>query len=318
MSPRCSILMRTKNVDWVLHHTLSALRAQTVQDYELWIVDSGSTDRTLEIAATVEHQRIDIEPAEYFPGKVLNRAAAHARAEILVLWNSDAVPLRDDALEHLLGAFDDPNVQAAYARQLPRPDADPWVRREYAASFPEEGPPPEWIGLSFPLAAIRTAAWREHPFYTDAWGSEDTEWGLRARRRGARIAYVREALVMHSHDYTLAQGFGRRFVEGEADAFIHPDRPASLLRSALRAAKGAVEDLREAWRARQPRDAARGGARRVVDAIGYLRGNRHGVRRRDEGVGDPRLGARAVLRRHESLRSADDRQALRTLDGESR
>ena len=44
-----SIIMRTKNSDWVVGQTLKSLYSQTFQDFELIIVDSGSTDNTLNI-----------------------------------------------------------------------------------------------------------------------------------------------------------------------------------------------------------------------------------------------------------------------------
>ena len=50
-SPRVSVIMRTKNSDWVVAQALQALHSQTFRDFELLVVDSGSTDRTLEIVA---------------------------------------------------------------------------------------------------------------------------------------------------------------------------------------------------------------------------------------------------------------------------
>jgi glycosyltransferase involved in cell wall biosynthesis len=44
--PRVTVIMRTKNSDWVVHQALAALFSQTYRDFELLVVDSGSTDRT--------------------------------------------------------------------------------------------------------------------------------------------------------------------------------------------------------------------------------------------------------------------------------
>lgn len=298
-TPRVTVIMRTKNSDWVVHHALAALFSQTYRDFELLVIDSGSTDRTLAILDEYPHRRIEIRPEEYFPGPVLNLGASHARGELLVFQNSDGVPLDDRVLARVVAAFDDPRVEAALARQLPRPEARGWVRREYAASFPDSEDSAPWITLSMPFAAMRRTTWEAHPFYEDAWASEDTEWGLRARRRGARIAYVRDACVMHSHDYTLRQGYGRRFVEGEADAFLHDlSTPlgTTLRRTFSGMARDVVADLRS------PHDLVPDVMRRVVDGVGYYRGLRHGLSRRRCGDRDPRLGQSVVLARHESAR----------------
>jgi rhamnosyltransferase len=108
---------------------------------------------------------------------------------------------------------------------------------------------------------------------------------------------------MHSHDYTLKQGYGRRFIEGEADAFIH-DRPTAPLRLLGRAARGAATDVASDLQAGDLLGALRSFARRVVDAWAYFRGHRHGWRRRRSGDDDARLGQKVVLARHESNRSA--------------
>ncbi|NRB22159.1 glycosyltransferase [Shewanella sp.] len=238
-SHRLAIIMRSKNSAWVIANTLAALHSQDFQDYDLILVDSGSTDTTLDIARFYDCQLIHIEPGDYYPGKVLNQAIEQCQADILVFLNSDAVLLRDDSLSHLLDAFNAPDTVAAFGRQIPRPEAHQWVKRDYATSFPATGTPPSWITLSLPFAAMRRQYWLQHPFYEDAWGSEDTEWGHWAQTCGYKIAYVPQALLMHSHNYTLKQLYGRRFVEGEADAFIY-HKKHKLISAFTRFCKGFI------------------------------------------------------------------------------
>ena len=226
MNKRVTIIMRCKNSDWVIAEALSALFSQHFKDFELLVVDSGSTDRTLEFVSAYPCRLIEIAPEHYYPGKVLNEAVAHCNSDLIVFLNSDSVMLSPNSLGNLVSALDDENLVAAYGRQLARPEAETWVKRDYAASFPEHAQDkPSWITLSFPLAAIRQDALKQHAFYTDAWASEDTEWGEWARQMGHKIAYVPTATTMHSHNYSLKEIYGRRFVEGEADCFIFKKRP---------------------------------------------------------------------------------------------
>lgn len=297
--PTCAVILRCKNSAHEIGLALAALFSQDYQDFELLVIDSGSTDKTLEIVSAYPHRLIRIAPQDYVPGRVLNRGIQENASPICVFLNSDCALLSPQALGRLVAAFDDPAVMAAFARQVPRPEAWSWVRREYLASFPPQGEAPPWIELSLPFAAMRRAAWLEQPFYDEAWGSEDTAWGHRARQRGWKIRYVADSLVMHSHNYTLKQLYGRRFIEGEADSFIYGnvDQP---LRLALRGVNQTLRDWLADARDGSWADLPLAPIRRGVDAWGYIKGARHGSRRRQAGVADISHGQKVVLDRHVS------------------
>lgn len=300
-TPLVTILMRSKNADWVIGQALAGLFSQDFKDFELLVIDSGSTDRTLEIVSRYPHRLVQIPGSEYFPGRVLNRGIEISKSPIIVFQNSDAVPLSNRSLTHLVRAFDDPAVQAAFGRQIPRPEADPWVRREHAESFPDAPKTPPWITMALPWSGMRRSAWEQHRFYTEAWGSEDTEWGQWAVNHGWKIAYVSEAIAMHSHNFTLKQLYSRRFIEGEADAFIYR-RPNSMARAALRVLGSSLKDFRDCYRSRDWLDLPRAPLRRAVYHYAYLKGHELGVRRMREGVADATIGQRTALEGHESNR----------------
>ena len=294
--PTVSVIMRSKNSDWVIGSALEGLFSQTFTDFELLVVDSGSTDRTLEIVRAYPCRLVEIPPSDYYPGAVLNQAIEACDSDLLVFQNSDSVPLSPHTLSRLLAAFDDPETVGAYGRQLPRPDAETWVRRDYQASFPPQAPGAPWMGLSLPLAAIRRSAWEEHPFYTEAWASEDTEWGIWAKRAGRKVVYVPGALVMHSHNYSLREIYGRRFVEGEADAFIYRDR--STLAGTTRAfAASVARDALHHVRARDVAGLVKTPARRFVYHRAHYLGHKLGERRIARGDTDASIGQKAVLAR---------------------
>lgn len=297
--PNVTVIMRCKNSDWVIHQALAGLFSQSFRDFELLVVDSGSTDRTLDIVRRYPCRLIEIEAGDYYPGAVLNRAIGQARGDIIVFQNSDAVPLSSDALQALVSALDAPDVEAAFGRQIPRPEADTWVCRDYAAAFPTEGTPPGWMVYSLPFAAMRRSAWEANRFYTDAWGSEDTEWGCRAVRRGSRPRYVPAATVMHSHNYSLRQLYGRRFIEGEADAFIHGDT-AMFAAVARRTLASAVRDLAACIRHRDWRAIFVIPVRRLVYHWAYLKGRRLGEHRIRSKDPDASRGQRTVLERYQA------------------
>lgn len=313
--PLISVIMRTKNNEDILAEALSSLFQQDLQDFELIIVDSGSVDRTLEIAAHYPHRLIRIQPQDYFPGKVLNAAAAQATGKYLVFQNSDVVLLHKSALSALIMPLDNnPSVCASFARQKSRPEAQGWVQKDYAKSFPATDGAPSWLPYSLPFAAMRYSSWLDFPFYTWAWGSEDTEWGYRQRLRDPQsIVYVPEAEVMHSHNYTLSQIYGRSYIEGEADAWMRPYHSTSFLSqgAALRMAKRflragfqGLKDAYKAWATGRAGEAWGSLPRRLMWEWGHEQGFRWGLQRLAAGgiEDQSQRGQAVVLQRHCSLR----------------
>jgi rhamnosyltransferase len=292
--PFVSIIMRSKNSDWVIASALDALYSQEYMRFELIVVDSGSTDNTLDILKSYPCRLIQIEPGDYYPGKVLNDAIELCSSEIIVFINSDSVMLSPKSLGNLLASFDNPLTSAAFGRQLPRPEAHTWVQRDYTLSFPDQAEAPDWLGLSLPLAAFRRTAWEQHPFYTDSWASEDTEWGLWAKRNGHKVDYVPSALTMHSHNYTLKEIYGRRFVEGEADAFIHQTKMTPL-KACIHLLKSCFNDTKAHLAARDIQGLLFSPIRRAVYHWAYLKGNSIGFQRVSDHNLDTSIGQEIVL-----------------------
>jgi len=296
--PKVSVIMRCKNSDWVIAEALAGLHSQTFKDFELIVVDSGSSDTTLEIVSQYPCRLIQIEPTQYYPGAVLNMAIKEAKADLIVFQNSDGVPLCQHTLQRLVAAFDSAEIDAALTRQLPRPEAETWVRKDYELSFPDAAETPPWIRLSLPMAAMRKSAWEKHKFYTQAWASEDTEWGEWAVQNGLKIKYVKDAIIMHSHNYTLKQIFGRKFVEGEADAFIYAAKP-NIIKAKMKFFKGCLRDFITYL---QAKDFAHMGSiipRNFVYQYAHYRGLRLGYKRLRTGDTDPSKGQVNVLSRYE-------------------
>ncbi|HUF62620.1 MAG TPA: glycosyltransferase family A protein [Verrucomicrobiales bacterium] len=296
--PRVSVIMRSRNSERWIEAALGGLFGQSFRDIEVLVVDSGSRDATLEIASRFPCRIIGIPAESYFPGRVLNRAIPETAGEVLVFQNSDCIPAHENVLAALLEAFWAAEAEAAFGRQTPRADAWPWVRRDYARAYPATGPAPGWLPLSLAFAAMRRSSWRERPFYETAWGSEDIEWGTWARKTGRKVVYVPAAAVEHSHNYTLRQLYGRRFIEGEADAFIHGGRNRWRDLSG-RWVRAIARDVMDGCREGEWKDLVGTPVRRWIYHWAYHRGHRHGERRISRQDGDGGLGQRVVLERQE-------------------
>ena len=215
-----TVIIRSKNSSSIIAQTLKALFSQSYKDFELLVVDSGSTDDTLKIVSNYEHKLIKIKPEDYHPGYVLNTAIEQSNTKIIVFLNSDTVMLNFHTLKTLIDKQNKKGVDAVFSRQIARPEAKPWVRKDYETAFPNSSKAPDWMYYSLPLASMKKTAWKLIPFYTNAWASEDTKWGYDARSKGLNVVYEPKAVVMHSHNYNYKQIFNRKYVEGEADSYI--------------------------------------------------------------------------------------------------
>lgn len=226
--PTLSVVIRSHNDRLFLDRTLTGLRRQTQPDFEVIFCDDRSTDGTAAVIADwPEALRLPPQEGGYVPGKVLNRAVRAARGDIVVFNNADAVITHDQWLENLTRPFADPAVAAAFARQDPRPDAWPMVRRDHARAFGDGRAAAGWRHFfSLASAAARRHLLLEHPFDERLQYSEDIEWSWRMRRLGWKLAYVPEASVEHSHNYPPAALWKRFYNEGLADAAIFADPPS--------------------------------------------------------------------------------------------
>jgi glycosyltransferase involved in cell wall biosynthesis len=219
-----SIIMRAKNEMPWLKQSLQMLTRQSRQDFELICVDSGSTDGGWEILKNSSAAKVYQIPSQtYIPGKVLNEAITHARGDIIVFNNADAIPQNDDWLQNLVQPLEeDPELVAVYANQIPRPDAIPLVKKDYQRAFGDGKTAARWRHFfSLASSAVRAETIRKHPFNEDLNYSEDIEWSWRMKNQGFRIAYAKDALVEHSHNYTLRQIAKRYKGEGIAEAYIY-------------------------------------------------------------------------------------------------
>jgi len=220
---KIAIIMRSYNDVDTIEGTLEMLSRQTLREFELWNFDSSSTDGTLELIHKFNHaDRIHLnDSTNYNPGKVLNEAVETVDADFLVFLNSDATPQDECWLEQLVEPLLDPTIGAVFGRQIARPDCRSLFVKDTERAFGNGRESARWVHFySMANSAARRSVFRRFPFETAISYSEDIEWSYRLRRGGYRIRYVADAVVMHSHNYTLKQSYTRHYGEGKAEAFI--------------------------------------------------------------------------------------------------
>ncbi len=295
-----TVVLPVKNGAAHLLELLPALEAQDVPGgLEILAIDSGSADASVAVLEKHGARTLRIPAARFDHGETRNLGAREARGRVLVFLTQDALPADDHFVRHLVEGLErDTRVVGVFARQRPRPDADPLTRRDlrgWVATGPdprtvlvtdreqfEELPPLERYGLSVfdnVASAVRRERLLEHPFAPTRFG-EDLEWGLRMLRLGYGLAYVPEAVVIHSHGRSAQALFrrnylGHRLLHRLFGLRVVPDWP-HLLRAAVFTIGG---DLWELGRAR-PAAWLAAPAQSVAAVYGQYRGARDEARGR--------------------------------------
>ena len=223
-----SVLMRSHNDILYVKATVEALLAQrTGESVEIISCDDHSTDGTAEYLAGVpELRRISPPEGKYVPGKTLNHMINHAMGEYIVFNNADAIPQNDQYLENLVSPLKDKRVNCVFANQIARKDAFSVVRKDYERAFGDGSISSKWHKFfSLVSSGFRKEELIEHPFDETFQYSEDSQW---VNRREVKIIYVPEAIVEHSHNYTLQEVKKRFFNEGVADRQMGKKSPGLL------------------------------------------------------------------------------------------
>ena len=220
--PFVSIIKRSFNEAWALRESLPALAAQNYRNWELIVIDSGSTDGSVEVFRQFQPLRlVHIPHNEYNPARVMNNGMELASSKFGIFLNADATPQGSDWLGPLVTALLDQQVAAAFGRQIPRPDCRAVFAHDYERCFGSNRESAKWEHFfSMASSGIRKDIWAKRGFNERMQYSEDDEFTRWCRAQGYRVVYVPESVVMHSHNYTAAQTWKRSFGEGRALAAV--------------------------------------------------------------------------------------------------
>jgi rhamnosyltransferase len=227
LRPSVSVVIRAKNEARFIGETLDGIfHAAALQPRQVIVVDSGSTDGTVDIVRQSAATLIEIRADQFTYGYALNLGVAHVDAEIVATLSAHSLPANPDWLRQLVQPFAQPNVAGVYGRQLPRSNAT--VLELLGMRLTGVlGDKPKLLDrrplFSNANGAFRRSLWLEHPFDEDVGGAEDIAWVRTMQERGFAIAYEPTAAVYHSHGEPLSKHLKRasRDVPTVIGNFLH-------------------------------------------------------------------------------------------------
>jgi len=185
---------------------IPALRDQTLKP-EILLINSGS------VIPDGEYEVIKIDKGDFNHANTRNIALQY-EADFHLFMTQDAIPCDDDLITNLVQAFDNPGVVVAYARQVPKSDADPIEKFARETNYPphscvkaKNDLPHLGIKTFFnsdSCAMYRGSYFRSvNGFMPDLNTNEDMEFAARAIMDGKKVAYCAEAKVFHSHRFSM-------------------------------------------------------------------------------------------------------------------
>ncbi|MEI7674500.1 MAG: glycosyltransferase family 2 protein [bacterium] len=229
-----TIFVPTLNGEEFLEQLIQAVFSQkTKLTYELFIIDSGSTDATLNIIAKYPKIRLhQIPNSEFGHGKTRNLATSMSDSTYMVFLTQDAVPAHHNWLNGMIEPFSiSDKIAGVFGKQIPRPNCTVTIKREVNAVFnsfgsdlsimiQRRGDLVDSFGIqessgffSDVNSAIRSDILKGSIPFRDVKYSEDQAFGKDALAKGYIKAYAPLGAVYHSNDFNLSNYSKRRFDE---------------------------------------------------------------------------------------------------------
>ena len=230
--PSVSVAIPTWNGAATISETLLGVLSQSVPVKRIVIADSSSTDGTLDIArqtlasAGAAHllRTLTIPKEEFHHARTRDLLLSQCETRFVALLVQDAAPADARWLEALLTPFSikgGEKVAASCSRILPRLESHLLSQRDGLMDSAASSQMRVFTEASFGdccyhhvSACVRVSAWKRAKF-TQAYDTalagrkdgacgfgEDLVWAREMCRRGLKIAFMPESVVLHSHSYT--------------------------------------------------------------------------------------------------------------------
>lgn len=242
-----------KNEALKIRACIDGILKQTVPVHEIIVIDSGSTDDTVEILRSYPQVvLIEIPSASFNHGETRNLGVQKASGEFVLLTVGDARPYNEFWIQEMLKGFTDEEVAAVCGQQVVpheldknpiewfRPISEPLlIRYQYktAAAFEALSPleKKNICGWDDVNAMYRKSVMQGLPFRKTSY-SEDAIWAKDAILNGHAIVYQQKARVYHYHledaDFVFKRNFTTMYFRYRQFGYLY-ESPVMSMRSKL-------------------------------------------------------------------------------------
>lgn len=247
-TPNVTVVIRALNEAEFLPECLSSVLGQDYDgEIEIVLVDSGSTDRTVEIAESYNCKIVHIKKSNFSFGRSLNMGCSAASGDVLVLLSAHCIPTDRFWLKNLVQPISDGVCEYSYGRQIARLGiskfSEGMVFKKY---YPEKSSSPQ-VGYFCNNAnsAIKRTTWDALRFNEVLTGLEDMELARRLVSAGGSISYIAESTVEHIHRENWPRIKIRYEREAAAMTDIEPNLNLNFWKACKMFFHGIIADARE-------------------------------------------------------------------------
>lgn len=209
------------------HHHLcqSPYLPEIIAKFPTLIIDSSSNDSTIEDVKKMGANVIVIPQTDFNHGATREFARKQLKTDIVVFLTQDAFPLEADLIEKLVvPLLENETVAVSYARQIPHENAD--ILEAFPRFYNYDTQPQirnlddvKKYGVYTFFCSNSCAAWRNSALdeiggFKTVLTNEDYFAVADLLQKRYKIAYTPDAMVKHSHHFTLWQEFKRYYDTG--------------------------------------------------------------------------------------------------------
>ena len=217
------VLIPVYRPDGKLTELLKRLKMQNYPIHRVILMNTEEKHFPAELTGIWDRVEVyHLAKEEFDHGGTRDRGVRMSTADLVVCMTQDAMPADETLIEELVKPFDDPEVWAAYARQLPNEDCREVEKYTRSFNYPEQSMVKtkedlDRLGIKTFFCSNVCAAWRREK-YLELGGfvkhtifNEDIILAGTMIKQGGKIAYCAKAKVIHSHNYSAFQQFHRNF-----------------------------------------------------------------------------------------------------------
>jgi len=228
MSHIVQLIVPTLNAGALWSDFIKAVKSQKGLDFKVLVIDSGSTDLTIQLTQAADWDLIQISKSEFNHGGTRQKGIDRQGEEIefVVFLTQDAILATQDALVKLIEPFMDPQIAAVYGRQLPHKDANWYAAIHRLIHYPDQSVSKtlsdrDQLGIKTPFFSNSFGAYRiKHlrqagGFPMNIPLGEDMYACARMLLAGHTIKYCSEAMAYHSHNFSFLEEFKRYCAIGQ-------------------------------------------------------------------------------------------------------
>ncbi|GMN10058.1 glycosyltransferase [Croceitalea sp. MTPC9] len=225
---KVSIIIRAYNEESHIGKLISGIDMQEVEPditCEVILVDSGSTDKTVEIAKSMGAKIVHIKKTDFSFGKALNLGCEHSTGDFLLFASAHVYPVYSNWIQKMIYPFlQNDRIGLVYGKQVGNDKTYFSEKQIFRKWFPSNSD----YNQKTPFCnnancAIRRKLWEQYPYDETLSGLEDMDWAKSIMAGGQIIAYEAEAEIVHVHDETPDKIRHRYMREAIAMKKINPE-----------------------------------------------------------------------------------------------